>query len=68
MPNSVEIGHVVLEKLIDRRTTGDRRSEKLTWAFGSGELKGGGVAVSPRKSKKNKCFIMSMYKISRHMQ
>ena len=52
VPNLVEIGPVVLEKKIkmwkvygqtDTRTTNDRRSEKLTWAFGSGELKRGSV-------------------------
>ena len=41
----VKIGAVVwrkrfkCEKFTDRLTTDDRRSEKLTWAFGIGELK-----------------------------
>lgn len=50
MPSLVEIGKVVLEKKskkftdtridADRRTpTGKRGSEKLAWAFRSGELK-----------------------------
>ena len=46
-PSFVEIGPVVLEKMkmwkvyrqTDRQTTEDRWSEKLTWAFSSGELK-----------------------------
>ena len=39
MPILVEIGPVVLEKKIKRRTTDKFGSEKLTRAFGSGELK-----------------------------
>ena len=48
VPSLVEIGPVVLEKKTkmwkvyrqtDRQTTDDRWSEKLTWAFSSGELK-----------------------------
>ena len=52
VPSLVEIGPVVLEKKMkmwkvyrrtdgqtDRQTTDDRWSEKLTWAFSSGELK-----------------------------
>ena len=48
MPSLVEIGPVDLEKKskigkvyrrTDRQTTDERRSEKLTWAFSSGELK-----------------------------
>ena len=43
MPSLVEIGPVVLEKILKFRQcifaiSDDRRSEKLTWAFGSGEL------------------------------
>ena len=48
VPNLVEIAPVVLEKKskieqvygrTDRQRMDDRRSEKLTWAFSSGELK-----------------------------
>ena len=52
VPSLVQIGPVVLEKKMkmwkvyrqtdgptDRQTTDDRWSEKLTWAFSSGELK-----------------------------
>ena len=48
VPSLVEIGPVVLDKKMkmwkvyrrtDRQTTDDRWSEKLTWAFSSGELK-----------------------------
>ena len=47
VPSLVEIGLVVLEKKLkmwkvyrgtDRQKTDNRRSEKLTWAFSSGEL------------------------------
>ena len=48
VPSLIEIFPVVLEKNLkvskvyrrtDRQTTDNRRSEKLTWAFSSGELK-----------------------------
>ena len=45
VPSLVEIGPLVLEKKIKmwkvygQTDTDDRRLEKLTWAFGSGELK-----------------------------
>ena len=63
VPSLVEIGPVVLEKKMkmwkvyrqthrrtDRQTTDDRWSEKLTWAFSSGELKTFGIKLSIQRT------------------
>jgi hypothetical protein len=68
VPSLVKIGPVVLEKKskmskftdgqTDRRTTDKRRSEKLTWAFSSGELKN---VIDPSRHLTRDCLDQSRH-------
>ena len=71
VPSLVEIGPVVLEKKskigkvyrrtdrqTDRQTTDERRSEKLTWAFSSGDLK-----RCWQTKRQTECYILKIYRL-----